>query len=581
MTDFFLDDGGKARSRLFDDVYFSAENGLAETMHNFIEGNSLQNRFAENNDFTICETGFGTGLNFLAAWKIFNAHKKNGAHLHFISIEKYPLPWHDIERALKPWRGEFSDLLPDYKKIYPPRIGTTHMLYAAHDVTLTLIFTDIEQALPQINSQIDAWFLDGFDPSKNPQMWSETLYKKMHETAHAQTTFGSFTAAGTVRRGLESAGFKVEKRAGYGRKRHCISGVFADMKRQKSVLQKKKIAIIGAGLAGAGAAFHLNRAGHDVTVFEQHKKPAQEASGNPVGLINPRLSAEISIRSDFYARAFTHALSVFHHLPDIEFQQCGSFFPAQDEQNAKRFEKILANSAWPDDALSLVSAQQAHNILGIETANCQGLWMPDSGTVNPALLVQNLLRNVEVKTAEKIVKIPTVYDAVILANGLGAQPFLTSYNLPLQPIRGQITLFEDAHLYQNLQPNLCFGAYLIKSATPNILAVGSTYDRGDADIAVRETDNQSNLAILREKNPLLPFNAQNIIGRAGLRVGTPDYMPLCGQVSHGLYLSLAHRSHGILSGLYCGAWLAAQLSNRPMTAPQAMGYALDPKRFLT
>ena len=153
------------RSAQFDDIYFSAEDGLAETRHTFLQGNGLPEAWRHVRRFCICETGFGTGLNMLAAWRLFEETARPEQRLDLISIEKYPLTRDEIRTALAPWtlQPQLDRLLAQY----PIRVRSFHRLNLTPRVTLTLIFDDVLAALPQLDAQVDAWFLDGFAPAKN------------------------------------------------------------------------------------------------------------------------------------------------------------------------------------------------------------------------------------------------------------------------------------------------------------------------------------------------------------------------------------------------------------------------------
>ena len=207
---------GAPRSKEFDDVYFSAENGLAETRHVFLNGNNLPESWMGYGHFTVCETGFGTGLNFLAAWKLFEETANADQCLEFISFEKFPLRAEEIKQALKPFAADFQEQMPIYLEQYP-HVKTDR-------VSLRFIEGDVNERLPQIDARVDAWFLDGFKPSSNPEMWSDTVFENMARLSRADTTLATFTAAGFVRRGLQAAGFEIEKVPGYGRKREMVIG---------------------------------------------------------------------------------------------------------------------------------------------------------------------------------------------------------------------------------------------------------------------------------------------------------------------------------------------------------------------
>lgn len=218
---------GALRSAEFDDVYFSAENGLAETQHVFLAGNNLPAAWAGKADFVIGETGFGTGLNFLAVWHLFKQTRQAGQRLHFVSFEKFPLSRAQIEEALAVWRGDLAEEMDALLAHYPDQLlPGFHRIIVSSEMTLTVIFDDVNAAIGEMNAQVDAWFLDGFKPSSNPEMWSDIVFQNMARCSHKGTTLATFTAAGFVRRGLKAAGFAVEKVPGFGRKREMSIGRF-------------------------------------------------------------------------------------------------------------------------------------------------------------------------------------------------------------------------------------------------------------------------------------------------------------------------------------------------------------------
>ena len=222
---------GTPVSRDFDDIYFSQENGLEETRYVFLEGNNLPERFKTHTQttFTVAETGFGTGLNFLTlwhAWKQYRQHTSASSRLHFISFEKYPLQFDDLVKS-----HQFWPILHTYasqlQTAWPqPTAGKHQLIFNEAHIQLDLWFGDVNTYLPQIDSTVDAWFLDGFAPSKNPTMWQESLFKHMASFSQPGSTFATFTAAGFVRRGLSNAGFMVMKQKGFGRKREMLKGIF-------------------------------------------------------------------------------------------------------------------------------------------------------------------------------------------------------------------------------------------------------------------------------------------------------------------------------------------------------------------
>ncbi len=219
---------GQPYSTQFQDVYFSSDDGLAETDYVFLQGNDLINRWKNLNakNFTIIETGFGTGLNFLCVCEKWLSLAPEQATLQFISAEKYPLSLQDMTIALQAWPNleYFSQaLLAQYLQTITKKTSVT--LFNGR-VTLNLIIGDANTCLSKISSPANAWFLDGFAPSKNPDMWSEALFKQMARLSNNSTTFATFTSAGAVKRGLNTVGFSVNKKTGFGKKREMLSGFF-------------------------------------------------------------------------------------------------------------------------------------------------------------------------------------------------------------------------------------------------------------------------------------------------------------------------------------------------------------------
>ncbi len=219
------------RSERFDDVYFSVQDGLAESRHVFLDGNNLPYAWQGKEKITICETGFGTGLNFLAVLQLLEAdpESRRPEYLHYISFEKYPLEKSFIRDHLSQWE-ELKDQLDTLLAKYPPdSLVGTHNIAISDSVSLTLVFGDVNQEMEKLNDKIDFWFLDGFKPSTNPDMWTETVFQNMARLSREGASFATFTAAGFVRRGLESAGFEVRKVPGFGRKREmCVGNYAAD-----------------------------------------------------------------------------------------------------------------------------------------------------------------------------------------------------------------------------------------------------------------------------------------------------------------------------------------------------------------
>ncbi|EAR50538.1 hypothetical protein OG2516_09845 [Oceanicola granulosus HTCC2516] len=199
---------GTPVARRFDDPYFSLADGPAETAHVFLAGNDLPARFADG--FHVAELGFGTGLNFLmtlAAWRAAGAPGR----LRFTSFEAYPMATPDLARALAACGAPLADTLAG---------GVPESPLELADATLTVIAGDARETLPRWRGRADAWFLDGFSPPKNPELWTDALLAEVARHTAPGGTAATYSAAGHVRRALAAAGFAVDRAPGYGRKRH-------------------------------------------------------------------------------------------------------------------------------------------------------------------------------------------------------------------------------------------------------------------------------------------------------------------------------------------------------------------------
>lgn len=221
---------GQPYSGIFNDIYFSSENGLLETEHVFIHGNQLPVRWMNlaSPDFTIIETGFGTGLNFLCAAAHWLKNTPKSAILHFISIEKFPLTAEDFAVALQHWKN-LKPLADELISLYPQLLQSGSIELYERRIVLTVHFADAGDAIRDIHGKADAWFLDGFAPAKNPEMWQPALFEFMAEHSGIGSSFATFTSAGFVRRGLKAAGFQVEKQPGFGRKREMMTGIYTGL----------------------------------------------------------------------------------------------------------------------------------------------------------------------------------------------------------------------------------------------------------------------------------------------------------------------------------------------------------------
>ncbi|MBN8521956.1 MAG: tRNA (5-methylaminomethyl-2-thiouridine)(34)-methyltransferase MnmD [Alphaproteobacteria bacterium] len=566
------------RSAQFDDVYFSAQDGMAETQHVFMTGNNLPHRWQEVDQFTVAETGFGTGLNFLTCWKSFQDTAKPGAFLDFVSIEKYPLTAQDIARYLMPWRGHIGREIDMLCAQYPLRVPGFHRLVFDQRVALTLIFEDVSWAMPRLNAHVDAWFLDGFTPAKNPDMWTDHVFQHMARLSASCTSFATFTAAGHVRRGLEQAGFHVEKTKGFGFKREMMRGLYTGQgNRRPEPLGSKKIAIIGAGLAGSACAYALRQYGASPTIYEQSAQVASGASGNRRGLYNPRFSAFRDPSSDFYTSAFALMTRMACLFSDEKAQVSGTLHLLNDTEKQKKLSRTVDHWHWHTDHMTLLTPEESSEISGVRL-NHSALYLPDAGSISPHDLCHFYTQEIDVRISSPVKDIRSIdADIIILCQAIDALDIYP--DLPIHTVRGQITYVQPNEVSANLRTNLCYGGY-ISSAHEGEHVIGSSFQRWLSHTVVMSEDDMDNITKLNQAVPSLgEFKPKN--ARAALRCSSRDRFPMIGKKDDNVYLSLAHGSHGLISTLAGAHYLADLVRGGVVCLPSDTALALSPGRFLS
>lgn len=580
---------GSPRSEQFDDIYFAVEDGLEETKHVFLAGNGLPERWQGRDRFVIGETGFGTGLNFLSAWMAFEATKAPGQKLQFISFEKYPLSATQIAEYLGVWRDQLGSYLDRLVEAYPLRVTGWHSIQLTPQVSLLLIFDDVNRAMPELEARVDAWFLDGHAPAKNPDMWSATVFAGLARNAAPDASFATFTAAGLVKRGLREVGFTVEKRRGFGRKRDMLVGRFAgEGVPERSGCAVSSVAVIGAGIAGTAVADALTRRGLHVDLYDR-SGVAAEASGNPRGLYNPRISARLGVETDFYGSAFALAVRGLKTLKDIGYHPCGTLHLLTDDDKRRKWMGFLSESGWHRDHAHMLTATEASERAGIVLAH-DAVFLPDAGSVSPVRLCHQLAQGKTVYQEDVPSLLRTdagwnvngrVYDAVVISNGAGCLAYDQTKHLPLGTVRGQITCAHATPSSEALKVNLCYGGYC-SAAINGLHVLGATFQPWLTDTALRDEDDRQIIAQIEQAAPTLAgqFSPEN--SRAALRTAAKDRVPVIGPVDgcEGLYVSTAHGSHGLLSGLLGAEIIAADITGDTPPLSRAALRHISPQRFV-
>lgn len=623
---------GQPVSEQFGDVYFSRDNGLAETHHVFIQHNDLPKRWStlKADHFTIAETGFGTGLNFLCAWQVWLEHAPAHARLHFISCEKYPLSIADIKQALSHWPQLFrlsQQLITQYDMLSP---GFHRMSFDDGRIMLTLMIGDAGEMYQQLQAKVDAWFLDGFAPAKNPEMWQPSLFSHIARLSASNASFSTFTSAGIVKRGLAEAGFRVEKVSGYGSKREMLRGQFQGNSIQNTAsIQKvgssaqwsleKKAIVVGGGISGCATSRALAQRGWQVTLIERHPNLASEASGNPVGVLYPRLAVQDTVMSRLALASFQYTTRLIRalRLPETSYSACGVLQLTVDERDHERHQAIQARG-FSLDIVRYLTADKASQVAGIPL-NQHALHFPAAGWVKPQDMCLALVQhdNIQKRLSAEALSLYKLSHGWQVTNTDGLQEeapvlIVTAANqtlafpqldrLPLQPVRGQISMLQASASSNALKTVVCTDGY-ISPAIHGHHCLGASFVPEDTALDIRTREHQHNLKMLAAMSPWLydqimqqDMDKQPLIeGRAALRCATPDRIPLTGnlldhaaveQVSadgmplEGLYVNTGHGSKGLSQAPYCAEILASALNHEPLPADRQLLSALDPNRFL-
>ena len=570
---------GEPHSIEFDDVYYSRDDGLAESRYVFLHGNNLPARWQahQSDRFTIAETGFGTGLNFLLTWQSWLDLPEPRPALHYLSVEKHPLARPDLARALAAW-PQLEPLTTALLEHYPGLLPGQHRLvFEQGQVTLDLWWEDVAVALPDLAGHgqplVDAWYLDGFAPARNGAMWQPAMFTAIAALSRPDASFATFTAAGQVRRDLASAGFKVAKVAGHGRKRECLRGVLErspppetpaitpwDLD-SRTTAEPGQVLVIGAGLAGCHTAAALARRGLQVTLLERGKL-ACAGSGNEQGILYTRLSRQHSSLTDFALQSFRFASAFYRDMfstglltPQEDGELCGYF------QQSTDFEEMDALGATLSDVQEwarILDPATASSLLGVEQT-AGGYWFPSSGWLRPASVCRALAAHPGIRLLEDCGDISLhqvsagwearsndrpieVASCAIIATGVQTgftrlEPGSMDW-LPLQAIRGQTTQLPALAPFEALRAGLCHEGYIAPARAigkTRSHCIGATFNLADIDPDLREADHRSNLSSLAKAVPawaeaLAALDPAALEGRVGFRCASPDYLPLVGPV---------------------------------------------------
>jgi tRNA 5-methylaminomethyl-2-thiouridine biosynthesis bifunctional protein len=579
-------DSGVPRSTEFDDLYYSRSGGLAEARAVFLAGCGLPEAWAGRDVFVVGELGFGSGLNIAALLDLWDRTRPPGARLHIFSVEAFPLASSDARRALAAW-PEVGDPAATVLAGWPRRAGGFHRIaFEAIGAFLDVAIMDVEDALDAWTGRADAWFLDGFSPSRNPAMWTDRVLGAVAHRSREGAGLATFTVSGGVRRGLKAHGFAVERKPGFGAKRERLEARLSGPAAPRGRRRAASAAIIGAGVAGAALARALRALGLEAVVIEADAAGAG-ASGNPAALVMPRLDAGAGPIGALHAQALARAADRLAETPDAIIARG----VRQLEVGAKdqgRFDRVATSPLFEPGAVERLSAEALSAALG-ELVSVGGLLLRDACVIEPAALLADWLADAarvqaSVHAIERAGAAWRLRDAdgaeiasaelVFVANGAAAGRLLPG--VPLAPLRGQVTFAAiDA------PPPMIAASYAIP--TRDGVLIGATHDRGDASAEVRAEDHQRNLERLAPSAPALArrLQAASLRGRAGVRAVTPDFMPVAGAAeAEGLFILAGLGSRGFCTAPLLAEHVASLALGAPSPLPAALAAIVSPDRFV-
>lgn len=637
-----LSDEGIPYSPRYDDVYHSAAGGVAQARYVFLQGNGLPGNWAGRDQFVIVETGFGQGLNFLATWQAWRDDPQRCRRLHFVSIEKHPFT-QDGLRQLHGGLGD--DLLPlaaQLQEQWPDALPGLHRLaFDGGAVTLTLAFGDVEAMLPKLAAGADAFYLDGFAPARNPEMWSDRVFRGLARLARTDATAATYTAKGFVRRGLQAAGFAVSKSPGFGGKVHMTVARFAPPWKNRrhappeaANWTDRHAIVIGAGLAGCAVTERLAARGWRVTLFDAHDGPARQTSGHRAAAMHAHISPDDSQLSRLSRAGNLHALRAWRAMAaaghPVGWHGCGVLQIGEDDADNAAQHAALDALKFPESFVRWMAPDEAAAQHGATVAR-GGLWFPQGGWVAPPDICRAQLAaagtrleprfGCSVASIERLDGQWVARDAagavlasapaLVLANAHEAERLVPGRFLALRRIRGQLT---DLHAAQvdalgGWPDCVVTGTgYLLPRGEQGGARVGSSYEPDAGPLAESAAVHADNLARLASLLPdrteaLARIDPYSLNGYVGVRTVTHNRLPLIGRLvdepqalenaaglrgAHlrdlprrpGLYAALAYGSRGLTWAALGAELIACQLEGEPLPLEADLADAVDPARLL-
>jgi len=599
------------------DVY-SSEGGLEEKRTVFLTGCGLPDAWRERGLFTVGELGFGSGLSFLALWDLWRAHRPSGnARLHVVSFEGALMSAASAERAHAPW-SEVDDLARELRACWPERAIGVQRLALSDGVVLTLHVGPIDKSLPRAELLADAWFLDGFSPARNPEMWSVEVMSGIARLSAPGARAATYTVAGPVRRALADAGFMPTKRPGAGRKRERLEAILTssgaaaaietqsdcadvrppadetgyDRKAEPKARRPLRALVIGAGIAGAASAHALAQRGCQTIVIDKGDKPGAGASGNPLALLMPRLDVADTPAARGLIEAYLFTRRLYRGLgPDAAVPAMTTRRPGA-ERDRRRFERLLADPPLTPDHLQALDPR----------APGAGLRLPGALAIRPDKALPALLAGSTLVTGIEASRIRLGRGAEIeLATGerLEGDVLIACAALSLSvlmgpgapPMTGRLGQIEAGFRPTPEASAEADGGYVVCAF--DTAAYGATFEAvPDEGALITTSAQETNRSTLKRLRPdISPESLTRSVSRASVRATTPDRLPYAGPMERpeagggagrkSGYVIGGLGSHGYLWAPFLAEAVTSRIFGEPSPAEADVLARLSPHRFKT
>ncbi len=579
-------------SNLYQDRYFQ-DDAISEIINVFIEPNQLLERIKNNSRICIGELGFGFGLNFLVTAKFWFENNKNfnSHNLEYLAIDEALPTKTQILKIIKNF-PELNEICHFFVESYDLSHNDMQRIYfPSLKIRLTLVQNDVESGLKNLlglkNNQIDAWYLDGFDPSKNKSMWNNSVFQYMKFLSNDNATFGTFTSAGFVKRGLKKFGFEVDKVEGFGKKRHKLIGIKpSDNSLTLSQQNKrKKIGIIGTGIAASSVAYAAAQNGADVEMFESADCIAAGASGNPVAAMYPRFSVNNSPYSFLTAQSYFYAEKLYSQMPNA-YKKTGLLFAYLNDYQEEWIQDI--KNLNRDDLFQILEKKDMKKLYGFAS---DGLLVKKGGYLFPKLICQEMTNHPNIKItfnhcfhswSKKDARLDIEFlnqkrkcnfDDLIVANGPNLEKILSGLKIS----KGQLVGLKGEQSI-DLDLPLNSAGYILPKVK-NITWIGSSNEKEYDDLNICYDIGKKLVKRIDKNFKIKLAGTSNMLMEARLRAGSKDRLPLAGKIEENVYVLGALGSRGFSLGPILGEYIASLINNSPSPISAGIALAIEPLRF--